>query len=278
MSPAWKQRPMENQIGSVCRRIAYQQLPYSVPAPEELADRLGSVHKVLYLLFNEGYSPHDGDSAVRADICEDAVRLARLLAGHEVTGTPESHALAALLLFHGARLATRADEEGDLLLLEHQDRTLWNRSWIEEGFRELRAAKGAEALTSYHVEAGIAACHAAAEKWEDTDWTAILRFYDQLLELSASPIHRLNHAVAVAMVYGVDDALVEIEGLESDDQMRNYFLLPAIRGELQRRAGRLSDARHSFERALEIAKPAPVRRLIHRRLDEVQGSLTAHVQ
>ena len=173
-----------------------------MPEPAAISARRDSVLKVLYLLFNEGYSPGEGERVIRADICAEAVRLAEAVAAHPVVTTPECHALAALLLLQGARLESRQDKDGDLLLLEHQDRSTWNRDWIARGFRHLERAMGGDRLTSYHLEAGIAACHAAAPSWEATDWRAIVGYYDRLLEIEPSPVTALNRAVALAMVEG----------------------------------------------------------------------------
>jgi RNA polymerase sigma-70 factor (ECF subfamily) len=224
------------------------------------------VLKVLYLLFTEGYSPGAGERVIRADICAEAVRLAEAVAAHPLVSTPECHALAALLLFQGARLAAREDEHGDILLLEHQDRSTWNGEWIARGFRHLERSMGGERLTSYHLEAGIAACHAAAPSWEATDWSTIVGYYDRLLELQPSPVTALNRAVALAMVGGPERGLEGIAGIADDDALRDYPLLDSVRGELCRRAGRREEARTHFESALARAGTRPEKRFLEGRL------------
>ena len=206
---------------------------------------------------------------MRTDICRDAVRLACLVADHPVCGRPESHALAALLLLQGARLPARADSHGDPVLLDEQDRSQWERGWVEAGFLALRESMKAPLLTAYHVEAGIAACHASARTWEETDWDEILRQYGVLLELSGSPVHRLNQAVARAMTGSLDEALAELKVMEEDSLLAGYYLLPAIRGELSHRAGDRALARSCFERAAGMAKAAPTLRFLRRRLKEL---------
>jgi RNA polymerase sigma-70 factor (ECF subfamily) len=255
-------------------RLAELRPGFQVPPPEALGARLRSVHRVLYLLFNEGYAPGAGDSAIRADACAEAVRLAELVASHPVTGTSESHALAALLLLQGARLATRQDAQGEILLLAEQDRSLWDQAWLARGFAHLRRAMDARELGALHLEAGIAAAHAAAPSYEATDWPAILGYYDRLMELGPSPVVALNRAVAVAHVRGPEAASAECDALANEPALASYYLLPAVRAELYRRSGRRADARRSFERALALAGCEPVRRLLQRRLAEVGGAAT----
>ena len=254
------------RIARAKKLIRARALPYEVPAPAAIAARRDSVLKVLYLLFNEGYSPGEGERVIRADICAEAVRLAEAVAAHPVVTTPECHALAALLLLQGARLESRQDQDGDLLLLEHQDRSTWNRDWIASGFRHLERAMGGDRLTSYHLEAGIAACHAAAPSWEATDWRAIVGYYDRLLEIEPSPVTALNRAVALAMVEGPESGLAAIAGIADDDALRDYPLLDSVRGELCRRAGRSEEARSHLESALARAGTLPTRRFLERRL------------
>ncbi|HEX2464565.1 MAG TPA: sigma-70 family RNA polymerase sigma factor [Thermoanaerobaculia bacterium] len=254
------------RIARAKRLIRARALPYDVPEPAEMSARRDSVLKVLYLLFNEGYSPSEGERVIRADICAEAVRLAEAVAAHPVVTTPECHALAALLLLQGARLESRQDQDGDLLLLEQQDRSTWNRDWIARGFRHLERAMGGDRLTPYHLGAGIAACHAAAPSWEATEWRTIVGYYDRLLEIEPSPVAALNRAVALAMVEGPESGLAAIAGIADSDALRGYPLLDSVRGELCRRAGRLEEARAHLERALARAGTLPTRRFLERRL------------
>ncbi|HVR30699.1 MAG TPA: sigma-70 family RNA polymerase sigma factor [Thermoanaerobaculia bacterium] len=254
------------RIARAKRLIRERAIPYGVPGPNELPERRASVLKVLYLMFNEGYSPGEGEAVIRADICSEAVRLAEAAAAHPVTGTAESHALAALLLLQGARLEARQDSAGDILLLDEQDRSIWNAQWLERGFRHLELSMSGDRLTAYHLEAGIAACHAAAPSLEATDWPAIVGYYDRLLELCPSAVTELNRAVALAMIEGPAAGLAAIDGIAGDGSLRDYPLLHSVRGELCRRAGRRAEARSHLQCALDQARSLPVRRLLERRL------------
>lgn len=232
----------------------------------EWVERLDSVLDVLYLLFNEGYSAHQGEALVRRDLCAEAVRLVSLLAVDPVLARPEVHAMAALFLLQGARLPARADAQGDLLLLAEQDRALWDREWIARGFRHLERAATGEELTAVHLEAGIAACHAAAPSWEATDWHEILRLYDLLLARRGSPIVALNRAVALAMVEDPAAALAALDRLARHPALARYYLLPATRGDLYARLGDLDAAAADFRRALALTSLEPARRFLDRRL------------
>lgn len=242
-------------------RLRQARPPFEVPPSRELPAALDSVLEVLYAMFNEGYSAHRGEELVRRDICHEAIRLARLVAGHPALDTPKAHALAALLHFQGARLAARVDSEGNLLLLSEQDRSTWDRGMIAAGFRHLdRSARGDE-LSVYHLEAGIAAAHNA----EETDWPEILRLYDLLLDLKPSPVVALNRAVALAMVEGPEAGLAALAPIRLDD----YYLLPATEGELHARAGHPHQAAEAFYHALAMTCPEPVRRRLAERMREL---------
>lgn len=248
------------------RRIREQDLKFEMPPPEALEDRLNTVLNVLYLMFNEGYSPSSGDAAIRTDICVEAARMAELVADHPIAGRPQSHALAALLLCHGARLPGRTDAAGELLLLEEQDRDRWDREAISRGMAHLRAAMAGEHVSELHLEAGIAACHVAADSVQDTDWRAILGYYDRLLALAPTPVRALNRAVALAMVDGPHAALSALEQLAETGELTGYYLLPATRGELLRRTGQTAEARAALQQALSLAGSQPSKTLIARRI------------
>ena len=260
-----KEPTIAQRLSRAKRTIADQEIPYAVPAPADLPERLSSVHKVVYLMFNEGYSPGTGNDVIRADVCHEAVRLAENLASHPIAGTPESHALAALLLLQGSRLATRQDESGAILLLRDQDRSLWNRDLRDRGLFHLRQAMQAQRLTPTHLEAGIAACHANAATWDETDWPAILGFYDQLLALAPTPVTSLNRAVAVAMVHGPAAALDALAPIANEPELARYYLLPATLAELHRRVGRIAEARRHLEHAIDLAPTSPVRQFLEAR-------------
>ena len=248
------------------RMIRDRTIPFAVPAPSELEERLESVLGVLYLMFNEGYSAHQGDDLVREDLCIEATRLAELVADHPVTGLPISHALVALLRLQGSRLASRLDGNGDLLLLADQDRENWDQDWIRRGVSYLETAAMGDKITTYHLEAGIAAAHATAPSFDETDWRAIVRYYDQLVDLKNSPIVALNRAVAIAMVFGPPAGLLEIDAVADHPALQDYYLLPATRGELKRRLGDHAEAAVDFRHALTLAEVTPVRRFLEKKL------------
>lgn len=247
------------------KRVRESGLSLDMPSPAELPSRLAPVLDALYLAFNEGHGAASGDALVRADICGEAVRLARLLADHPVTGAPETQALAALLLFHLARLPTRTDAAGEIVLLADQDRSQWDAAAIAEGFARMQRAASGERLQEFHLLAGIAAEHARAAAFEETDWPAILDYYDALVALAPSPVHRLNRAVAVAMTDSAASGLAEVEALAGEPALEEYFLLPATRGELLRRLGRDAEAARAFAEAARLTRSAPARRFLLRR-------------
>lgn len=251
------------------KRVQEQGLSLDMPSSGELPSRLAPVLDALYLAFNEGHGAATGDALVRADICGEAVRLARLLADHPVAGRPEAQALAALLLFLLARLPTRTDAAGEIVLLADQDRSRWDGAAIAEGFARLQKAATGEHLSEFHLLAGIAAEHARAATFEDTDWAAILAYYDMLVAIAPSPVHRLNRAVAVAMTEGPARGLSELDALAGETVLADYFLLPATRGELLRRLGRHAEASAALAEAARLTASAPARRFLARRLDEL---------
>lgn len=254
------------------RKLAEGHASFDWPPEAELAERYDAVLEALYLLFNEGYSACSGEDLLRADCLKEALRLASLLASHPATRSPKVDALVALMCFQASRSRARVDDSGNVLLLEDQDRCLWDRALIARGFRHLERATVANELTTYHVEAGIAACHAAAPNFDATDWERIVYFYDLALERNDSPVVRLNRAVAIAERDGNWAALAELDELEHHPRMARFFLFFAVRGELERRAGRTDRARRAFERALELSCTAPERELVQRRLARCESS------
>jgi RNA polymerase sigma-70 factor (ECF subfamily) len=256
------------------RTIRTQRLPFAVPDTADLPARLGSVLEVLYLLFNEGYSAHAGENLVRHDLCAEAIRLTSLLADHPAGDQPAVHALLALMLLQAARLPGRTNAAGDLLLLEEQDRALWDRALIGRGLQELERSAHGDELTEYHLQAGIAACHAIAPSYAATDWPRILADYDELTALSTSPVAMLNRAVALAMVVGPRaglDALCRIGELPG---MASYHLFHATHAELLRRTGDAASALQSYQRALDHVSTEPERRFLMRKIAECQESVT----
>jgi len=245
-------------------RIRDEGIPYEVPSRAEMPERLESVLQVIYLVFNEGYSASSGASLTRADLSGEAIRLGRLLVG--LLPEPEAIGLLALMLLHESRRAARASPEGDLILLEDQDRSLWNREQITEGMALLRGALLSGRFGQYTLQAAIAAVHAAAPTFGDTDWSQIVALHDGLAQVAPSPVVELNRAVAVAMRDGPVAGLALIDPILEAGHLADYHLAYAARAELRRRAGRTAEARDDYRRALTLAQQEPERRLIRRRL------------
>ncbi|WP_372782772.1 RNA polymerase sigma factor [Phenylobacterium sp.] len=248
-------------------RIRQARIPFEAPEPADLAARLATVLHVIYLVFNEGYSASSGEVLARPDLAAEAIRLGRLLCS--LTPEPEAKGLLALLLLHDSRRAARTSAQGDLVLLDDQDRALWDRSQIAEG-----AALVTEALSSgpagpYALQAAIAAVHADAADPAATDWAEIVGLYDALARVRPSAVVELNRAVAVAMRDGPQAGLVLVDAILSRGDLRDYHLAHAARADLCRRLGRKAQARASYERALSLARQAPERRYLQRRLDEL---------
>jgi RNA polymerase sigma factor (sigma-70 family) len=240
------------------------------PPVEQLSQRLDSVHRVLYLLFNEGYSASDGDSAIRADLCEEAARLCQLLCLHRQCATPATHALMALMLFHGARLDARLDQGGGVLLLEEQDRRKWDYGLIRRAQEFLDQSAEGNAVSVYHLEAGIAFLHCTAKSLGETDWPAILRLYDALLALHHSPIYLLNRAIVIAQIDGPAAGLRALDEVSQDSNLRHYHLFDATAGELYRRAGDLTRARAHLKAAQSKTNSRFDQELLARRLSLCQ--------
>src|SRR5262245_22284091 len=248
-------------------KIRDAHIPYEVPSRAELPERLDAVLRVIYLVFNEGYAASSGEQVTRHDLSAEAIRLGRLLV--ELLAEPEAQGLLALMLLHDSRRAARTSPEGEVVLLEDQDRSLWNRGQIHEGVRLVEQALSSGRPGPYTIQATIGAVHAEAGSTAATDWNEIVGLYDVLMRVSPSPIVELNRAVAVAMRDGPGAGLAIVDHLLARGELRDYRLAHAARGELCRRLGRTSDARSSFERALALTRQGPDRRLIERRLAEV---------
>ncbi len=255
------------------RQIRDENIPLEIPGGEALLERLPRVLEVIYLLFNEGYEAHGGESLVRADLCGEAIRLARSLAETPHADRPPTHALLALMLLQASRLPARTDALGDLLLLAEQDRARWDQALIAEGLRHLERAAAGDAITSYHLEAAIAAGHAIAPSVERTDWPHLLRLYDDLLALKPSPIVALNRAVVLAMVEGPEAGLVALAPLGAHPAMAGYFLYPAVCAGLAAMAGRTAEAAASYRTALALRCSAPERRFIEKRIRELEQNV-----
>jgi len=249
-------------------KIRDAKIPYQVPAPEDLPQRLDSVLRVIYLVFNEGYSASSGASLTRHDLSGEAIRLARLLVG--LLPEPEATGLLALMLLHESRRAARASPSGDLVLLDEQDRSLWNRELIAEGVALVERSLASRRIGPYSIQAAIAAVHAEAPTAAATDWQQIVGLYDVLLRMEPTPVVALNRAVAVAMRDGPEAGLSLIEALLARGELADYRLAHAARADLCRRLGRKQEAQASYRRALALARQEPERRFIERRLAELE--------
>ncbi|MFJ9029960.1 RNA polymerase sigma factor [Streptomyces sp. NPDC102274] len=239
------------------RALAKAGVPFEVPGAADRAARVSSVLEVIYLVFNEGYSATAGDDLVRPALCEDALRLARVLAGL-MPEEPEVHGLAALLELQTSRIAARTGPDGEPVLLADQNRHKWNRMLILRGVESLRRAGHGP----YSVQAAIAACHARAVRYEDTDWTAIAALYGRLMALTPSPVVELNRAVAVSMAEGPAAGLKLVDALAEGPALKDYHLLPSVRGDLLERLGRGDEAQAEFERAASLTRNARERGLL----------------
>ncbi len=244
------------------RTLAEARVPFEVPRGEDLAARLSSVLEVLYLIFNEGYTATAGDDWMRPALCEEALRLGRILA-ELAPREPEVHGLVALMEIQASRSRARVGPSGEPVLLLDQNRAMWDQLLIHRGFAALdRAEKLGRGLGPYALQAAIAACHARARAAEDTDWARIVSLYEALHLLAPSPIVELNRGVAVAMAFGPAAGLEIIDALLSDASLTSYHLLPSVRGDLLRRLGRFAEARAEFERAATLTRNARERELM----------------
>ncbi|WP_313525949.1 RNA polymerase sigma factor [Stutzerimonas kunmingensis] len=248
-------------------KIRDARLPYRVPERDELPARLESVLRVVYLVFNEGYTASVGAELTRADLCAEAIRLGRLLL--ELLPNAEVMGLLALMLLHDARRAARTDPAGELVRLDEQDRSLWNRQQIAEGSQLVQLALTSRAFGPYSLQAAIVAVHAEAPSAAQTDWPQIVRLYDVLLQLSPSPVVELNRAVAVAMRDGPEAGLLLVDELLGHGDLQDYHLSHATRADLLRRLARIDEAREAYRSALRLVQLEPERRFLQRQLDEL---------
>jgi RNA polymerase sigma-70 factor (ECF subfamily) len=262
---------MAQRLVRAKRKIANAAIPYRIPPAHLLPERTSAVLAVIYLLFNEGYSASAGESLVRVDLCDEAIRLARTLV-ELMPDEPEARGLLALLLLQDARRGARTDVNGEFVPLEEQDRTMWNRDAIDEGVGVLERVLRQGRPGPYQVQAAIAACHARVDGASDTDWREIALLYGELVRMMrGSPVVELNRAVAVAMADGPEAGLEIVEALEASGVLASYHLLPATRADLLRRLGRRTEAASAYGEALALATTDTERRYLERRLGEVGG-------
>jgi len=249
-------------------KIRDARIPYEVPGPKELPERLDAVLRAVYLVFNEGYSASSGASLTRADLSAEAIRLARLLV--ELLPEPEALGVLGLMLLHESRRAARTSPSGDIVLLEDQDRRVWNRKLMAEGVALVERALGSRRFGPYSLQAAIAAVHAEAPTFAATDWSQIIGLYDVLSRYDPSPVIELNRAVAMAMRDGPAAGLAVVDGLLRGGALADYHLAHAARADLYRRLGRKAEARAAYERALALARQEPEQRFLQKRLAELR--------
>ena len=250
------------------QKIRDANIPYEVPAAGVLSERMASVQAVIYLIFNEGYSATAGEQLVRADLCAEAIRLGRVLS-ELLPEEPENLGLLALMLLHDSRRAARVNSKGELITLEEQDRSLWNREQIREGIRLVEKALGLRSAGPYQLQAAIAAVHGEAATAGETDWHQIAQLYGKLACLSPTPVVALNHAVAVAMSEGLSRGLAMIDDLGASGQLDGYYLFHAARADILRRLDLRDEAADAYQRALALATNQVERSYLTRRLREL---------
>jgi RNA polymerase sigma-70 factor, ECF subfamily len=254
-------------------KIRETPIPYEVPTPEELPERLAAVLQVIYLVFNEGYSAAAGAEVTRAELTGEAIRLGRLLTELQPepqVPNPEIMGLLALMLLQESRRAARTSPAGELILLENQDRSLWNREQIAEGVALLEKALKSRRFGPYTLQAAIAAVHAEAESVAATDWRQIVAIYDQLVRIQPSPVVHLNRAVAIAMRDGPEAGLTHIDAVLEHGELANYYLAHSARADMYRRLGRTAEARSAYEKALALSQQEPERQFLQERIRQLK--------
>ena len=254
-------------------KIRETPIPYEVPTPQELPERLDAVLQVIYLVFNEGYSAAAGAEVTRAELTGEAIRLGRLLTELQPepeVPNPEIMGLLALMLLQESRRAARTSPTGELILLENQDRSLWNREQIAEGVALVEKALNSRRFGAYTLQAAIAAVHAEAESPAATDWRQIVALYNQLVRIHPSPVAHLNRAVAIAMRDGPEAGLKHIDAVLEHGELANYYLAHSARAEMYRRLGRTAEARSSYEKALALTQQEPERQFLQERIRQLK--------
>ena len=254
------------------QKIRLARIPYEIPAVDRIADRLSAVQAVIYLIFNEGYAASAGQSLIRNDLCAEAIRLGRLLC-ELLADEPENLGLLALMLLQDSRREARVNDQGELVTLAEQDRSLWDAREIAEGVRLVQTALRLRRIGTYQLQAAIAAVHAEAQTAEETDWRQIVALYEELMRITSSPIVALNHAAAVAMAEGFERGLNLIEAAGTDGALQNYYLFHASRADLLRRLNRFSEATAAYETALALTTNRVEQNYIRGRLRSISASI-----
>jgi len=252
------------------QKIREAQIPFEIPSGEELGQRLDGVLRSLYLLFNEGYKASIGEKLVREELCHEATRLTSLLAEHSAGNQPGTHALLALMMLNCTRIPARVDNEGNLLLLQNQERSRWNQPMIARGMFHLAQSAAGDEFTPYHLQAGIAACHCAAKDYASTDWSRILSLYDRLIEFDDSPVVALNRAVAVAEVHGPQAGIEAVNTIQNLQSLESYYLLHAVLGEFEARLNHARAAAGHFRKSLQLAEIKSERAFLAKRLQSCE--------
>ncbi|MCB2428368.1 RNA polymerase sigma factor [Methylophaga pinxianii] len=264
---AFLQKPatIAQRIVRAKNKIREAGIPYEVPETDQLAERLQSVLQVIYLIFNESYSASHGELLVKHDLASEAIRLGRLLA--HLLPEPEVNGLLALMLLQDSRRHARVDADGELITLEEQDRTLWDQQQIQQGCELVIQTLQSQHFGAFTIQAAIAAVHAEARSFKQTDWQQVIGLYDALLQYNDSPVVRLNQAVAIAMVYGPEQGLSRIERLLAEGELHNYHLIYAAKADLCRQLQQFSNAKIAYQQALELTQQVPEQRFLQRRID-----------
>jgi len=260
----------EKRITRAKKVLASDTKLFELASTEDFRTRLSAVHRALYLLFNEGYHGANTETAVRVELCREAMRLATLLRDHPLAATPPTLALLALMCLHAARMPSRVDESGSLSLLPDQDRSQWNRELIEDGQRLLEQSATGDVVSEFHVEAAIAWCHASAPTAQSTNWAQIVALYDTLLRIRPSPVIALNRAIAVAQHAGPEQGLTAIHAIDGCERLRAYPFYPMALGELELQCGRHSAACEHFKAALQLARNPTEQRFMQSRIDAAE--------
>ena len=257
------------------QRIQEQQIAFEIPEGNDLFIRVEGVLRVIYLVFNEGYKASSGSCVVREDLCHEAIRLGTLLVSHPATDLPRTHALLALMWMNAARLKTREGESGNVLRLQEQDRTRWDHAMLGRGLLHFSHAAAGKELSEYHLQAGITACHCTAPDFASTDWARILAYYDRWLEMNASPVVALNRAVAVAEVHGPEAGLAAIQSLDGVASLAGYYLVDAVKGDLEERCGHFEKAASYFQSASEQTSLSAEKSFLKARRDQCLRAVAA---